>query len=163
MAKSKLKSGGFIIFLSIIISIILMIRPVPNAFEHYRPDWIILVVVYWAIALPHRYNVGQAWISGLVLDLLLGSTLGIQAFSLALVVYLASTYFQLIRNMALWQQAIVIAGLEFTYLLVIYSLENMVGNVQLLGGYYWPVLTTSIIWPWIFLLMRKVRRRFKVK
>lgn len=162
MTRTQAKRGGIIIFLCVILSIILMIRPVPIVFEQYRPDWIILIAVYWAIALPHRYNVGLAWLSGLVLDLLLSSTLGIQAFALALVVYIAASSFQLIRNMALWQQAIVIALLDFVYRLLIYGLENVFTNVQLQGGYYWPVITTSVIWPWIFLLMRKVRRKFKV-
>ena len=163
MKRHKMKRGGAVIFLSVIFTIILMIRPVPLAFESYRPDWIILIAIYWAMALPHRYNIGLAWLTGLTLDLLLGSALGVQAFALSFVVYLAASNFQLIRNMSLWQQAIIVCFFDFLYRLFIFILENIVNDAQIQAEYFWPVLTTSVVWPWVFLLMRKIRRKFKVQ
>ncbi|MCR6553090.1 rod shape-determining protein MreD, partial [Aeromonas sp. CPF2-S1] len=29
--------------------------------------------------------------------------------------------------------------------------------------YFWSTLTTMLIWPWIFMVLRKVRRRFNIK
>lgn len=51
----------------------------------FRPDWVALVVLYWVIALPHHLNVISAWVVGLIMDILLGSTLGIHALSMAVI------------------------------------------------------------------------------
>ena len=42
--------------------------PLPSLLDAYRPDWVALVVLYWVIALPHRINIGTAWVAGLLLD-----------------------------------------------------------------------------------------------
>ena len=63
--------------LSIIVALVLQIMPMPSIVEQYRPDWVFLVLGYWALALPERVNVGVAFIVGLVLDLLLGTSIGV--------------------------------------------------------------------------------------
>ena len=52
--------GGYLITLTLLITLIFAIIPLPLAVESYRPDWTLLVLIYWALALPHRVNVGVA-------------------------------------------------------------------------------------------------------
>ena len=49
--------------LSIIVALVLQIMPMPSIVEQYRPDWVFLVLGYWALALPERVNVGVAFIA----------------------------------------------------------------------------------------------------
>ncbi|MBP8080274.1 MAG: rod shape-determining protein MreD, partial [Aeromonas sp.] len=101
-------SGRIWIWISILLALCLSILPLPFQFEPFRPDWLAMVLIYWALALPHRANVGTAWVAGLLLDVLLGSTLGVRAMAMAITTYLAAFQFQKIRNFSLWQQALII-------------------------------------------------------
>ena len=69
-------TGLFWISLSIIIALMLTILPLPLWAAWFRPEWLVLVAIYWSIALPHRFNIGVAWLLGLLLDALSGTILG---------------------------------------------------------------------------------------
>ena len=52
---------------------------------NYRPEWVPMVLIYWVMALPYRIGIGSAWIVGLVLDILEGSILGLNAMALVII------------------------------------------------------------------------------
>ncbi|MGR5456882.1 rod shape-determining protein MreD, partial [Vibrio alfacsensis] len=83
--------------------------PWPGVLDFVRPSWLFLVLGYWVLALPHRVNVGTALIVGLTWDLLVGSTLGIRGMMMSIVIYIVALNFLVLRNMALWQQATIMA------------------------------------------------------
>ena len=64
-------SGRIWIWISILLALCLSILPLPFQVEPVRPDWLAMWIIYWALALPHRTNVGSAWVAGLLLDVLL--------------------------------------------------------------------------------------------
>ena len=105
MSSSLTGHGKGSIYLTLMVAIILTIVPLPAAIDMFRPDWVALVLLYWVIALPHQINVVSAWIVGLLMDILLGSTLGIHALGMAVISYIATAQYQKIRNYSVWQQA----------------------------------------------------------
>ena len=56
-------------------------------FRHFKPAWLVLVLLYWVLAIPNKVSIGWAFLLGLVWDLILGSTLGIHALVLSVTVY----------------------------------------------------------------------------
>ncbi|MFD2167784.1 rod shape-determining protein MreD [Thalassotalea euphylliae] len=157
-----LANNGIIIVFSLLLALIASIMPMPLGVDAFRPDWVLVVVIYWSIALPNRVNVVTAWVMGFMLDVLLGSTLGVHAAAMALSVYIATVNFQKIRNFSLWQQAIIVGVLAALYHLLVFWLQRFLSDVVFLPSYLYPVLTTIVLWPWVFLLLRKVRRHFKI-
>ncbi|AEE25046.1 rod shape-determining protein MreD [Paraglaciecola chathamensis] len=148
--------------LSIIVALVLQIMPMPSIVEQYRPDWVFLVLGYWALALPERVNVGVAFIVGLVLDLLLGTSIGVHSFAMSLSVFVLAANYQRLRNYSVWQQAIVIGILCALYNLVVFWLMHLLTDIYFMLTYMWPVITSMVIWPWIFWLLRRVRRQFRL-
>ncbi|MCG7498539.1 rod shape-determining protein MreD [Vibrio sp. Of7-15] len=162
MANSLMR-GRLIIWLSFLIALVFQAVPWPGMLEVFRPSWVLLVAFYWILALPHRVNVGTAMVLGLIWDLLLGSTLGIRGMMMAILAYIVALNFQMLRNMALWQQAILLAILSMLGKIIEFWGEYLIQEVSFNPHYLWAGLLNFILWPWMFLLLRRVRRRCSIR
>ena len=155
--------GRIWIWLSFLFALILQVVPWPGVLESFRPPWVILVMCYWVLALPHRVNVGTALVVGLVWDLILGSTLGVRGLTLSVIAYIIALNFRVLRNLSLWQQAIVIALLSLAAKLIEFWAEYLVSNISFYPQQLWAVLFNCILWPWLFLLLRRIRRKLAIR
>jgi len=147
---------------SIIAALVLQIVPLPIQIDLYRPDWVLIVLAYWSMALPHRVNVGVAFLTGIAVDILVGTTLGIHSLSLSISVYVLVANYQRLRNYSVWQQAIIIGLLSSLYHLVTFWVQHLLTDIYFQLDYLWPVLTSMLLWPWVFWLLRRTRRQFSI-
>ncbi len=162
MANSEWK-GRFVIWGSFLCALIFQTNPWPGTLDLLRPSWILLVTCYWVMALPHRVNVGSALVLGLLWDLLLGSTLGIRGMMMSVVIYMVAVNFLVMRNMALWQQAFMIGILASLLEILIFFGEFLIKDVTFDPLSLWSSLISCILWPWMFLLLRRVRRHWHIR
>lgn len=153
---------SYAIPLSIIAALVLQIMPMPPMADQFRPDWVLLVLCYWTLALPNRVNVGVGFLVGLVMDILLGTSLGIHSFAICVCLFVLAANYQRLRNYSVWQQSMIIGILAALYHLVVFWLQHLLTDIYFLFNYLWPMLTSMLIWPWLFLLLRKVRRQLRL-
>jgi len=151
-----------IIWITIGAALVLQIMPMPAMLDDWRPNWLLMTTIYWCLALPHRFNVGSAWVSGLFIDALWGTSLGINAVAFALVCAVIIKNFQRIRSYSVWHQALIVAFISLGYQFVSYIIQHFLYSVSISNNYFLPVLTSLLFWPWAFFLLRKIRRHFKV-
>jgi rod shape-determining protein MreD len=107
--------------------------------------------------------VGTALIVGLTWDLLVGSTLGIRGMMMSIVIYIVALNFLVLRNMALWQQATIMALISMLLEVFIFFGEYLIQDVTFNPMSLWSGLINCIRWPWMFLLLRRVRRHWHVR
>lgn len=149
----------FLILLFIfIITFVLEIMPWPPAVQGLRPAWIALLLIYWALALPDKISVGTAFVAGIVWDLLLGSILGIHALVLSLSIFFVAKYHLILRNLSLWLQSLLVMAYIMLIRLLIFFIELVLHGANFNGQELIGALISGILWPWIFLLMRQIRR-----
>ncbi len=147
---------------TLFLGLLLSILPVPHVLEPFRPDWVTAIVLYWVIALPHRVNIGIAWTVGLLLDVLLGSIIGLRALSMTIIVTIAVSQFQRLRNYSVSQQSILIGLLVLLSKFLMLWGESFFNTGQLDVYYLWSVISTMLFWPWIFLVLRKMRQQLQI-
>ena len=153
----------WVIFLSFFIAYLLAIVPLPEWAMNYRPEWVPMVLIYWTMALPYRIGIGSACAAGLVLDVLEGSTLGVNALALVVVAYVALSLHQRMRMFSSVQQSglvLVLVGLNLMLCnwLQIVTGQSVSSNLMFLTA----ALTSAVTWPSLFQLLRQIRRSFDV-
>ena len=153
-------SKFFAILLSLIFSVILTISTFPLG--SFSPDWTQLFLIYWILAAPLSIGLLSSWIVGLVLDVVLGSTLGINALMYTIISYLVFKIHHIARYITVFQQSIVIIAIlliKFTLVLWIDSILNINNyNISL----YWSCLTSALCWPLVFYFLRIIRRKYNI-
>ncbi|MDF0535240.1 rod shape-determining protein MreD [Shewanella yunxiaonensis] len=155
--------GSLVVWFSMLIGLLFQIMPVPELVEASRPDWLLLVMIYWAMALPHRYNILTAWVLGTILDVLLGAYLGIRSLTFSLIIYIIVVNYQKLRNFSVWQQALIIAFLLLLYHLIVFWLQFIIFHSEFDLEQLLPVVSGMVLWPWIYWVLRRFRRRYKVR
>lgn len=151
-----------VIYLSFFIGLVCAIFPLPIMLNAFRPDWMILIIFYWVLALPQRVSIGHAFVLGLLLDLLLGSILGMHALLFSVLAYAISISYQRIRYFTLVQTTLLIGGWILLSKITLYFITSSFQDIVLHKYYFWSIFTSMLIWPWFFLFMRFIRIRFKV-
>jgi len=148
-----------VIYLSLVLGIVLMILPLPDWAQIYRPNWVALVLIYWSMALPKRVGLWFAFFTGLVLDSAQGTLLGQHALALVIVVYFNLNFYQQVRVLALIQQAIYVFSLLLINQVVLAWVEGILGRSTPLLAFFAAPLIGMLIWPWVFVMLRDVRRK----
>ncbi len=154
--------GSLIIVISLIVAMMLTILPIPVWAIWFRPAWVALVLIYWIIAVPHRVSICTAWLCGLFLDVLQGSLLGEHALSLIIIAYLAEKLHQQIRMFPLLQQAFCVMLLVLINQFILAVVQGMVSDNHSTHLFWLPTITSLILWPWIYIILRDCRRRFAI-
>ncbi len=154
-----LRLNYLVIPVSLVVALILMILPIPDWAQMYRPNWIALVLIYWSMALPQRVGLWFAFFSGIVLDTSLGTLLGQHTLALVVVVFLNLNFHQRIRVLALAQQAIYVFALLLINQVMVAWVEGILGRPTPIMAYFGAPLVGMLIWPWVFVILRDIRRK----
>lgn len=153
----------WVIFLSFFLAYLLAIVPFPEWAMNYRPEWVPMVLIYWAIALPYRFGIGSAWVAGLVLDVLEGATLGVNALALVVIAYVALSLHLRMRMFSSLQQSGLVLALVGLNLILCNWLQIVTGqSVTSNLMFLMAAVTSALIWPSLFQLLRQIRRSFDV-
>lgn len=152
----------FAIFITFVVALILAILPMPDWTVWLRPAWVLLILIYWSMMLPDRVNIGVAWLVGLIVDLLSGTLLGEHALAYTVVIYFVSRIYIRLRIAPLLQQSMSILFFILLYQLILYCIQGFIGELPNTHLYWLSAVTSMLLWPWLFILMRDVRRWFKV-
>ncbi|MCB1844784.1 MAG: rod shape-determining protein MreD [Halioglobus sp.] len=147
------------VLISIVVAMTLAIAPLPEAAEPFKPDWVLLTLIYWSMILPRNFSVGSAWITGLVLDVAQGTLLGQHALALSAIVFLTVRFHLQLRLFPLSQMTLTVAALISLYQFILFWINGVAG-VGASGISFWgPLFSGTLLWPLVYLLFGTVSYR----
>ncbi|KAA0874047.1 rod shape-determining protein MreD [Nitrincola tapanii] len=161
--SDQLGGGRLIILGTFLIGLALSQLPIPDGFAWYRPEWVALILIYWVLVLPHRVGLLSAFALGLLLDLIRGSVLGLNALSLLIITYLTLLLYKRLRMFPLWQQSMMVMVLIGINQLLFFWMQSMTGTTGTGLMFLMPSLVSACLWPWLYVILHGVRRTFRIE
>ena len=149
-----------LILLTILLSLFVSLITLPLGY--YSPEWILLVLIYWAIAIPSINKLFLAFLLGFLVDIVLGQVLGISSLFYVILIYIVLRLYNSLRYMTIAQQSFVI------FFLIIVKQHLLIWAYIIIGKTieYQAILIgsfmNSFLWPLIFFALRYVRRKFNI-
>ena len=144
------------LFLGLMFSLIML------PLGYIAPEWLLLINIYWAIALPSNKKIFLAFLSGFFVDIVLGQPLGISSLSYVIFIYIILHLYSSLRYMTIIQQMVVL----FFLLIIKQHFFIWTSYVFGLNIDYQSLIISSFItgalWPIIYFSLRFMRRKFQV-
>ncbi len=142
MHPSKLKY----FYLSLLLASICLLLPWSGFSLKLRPDFLLLVIIFWLIRAPNLCNVGTAWFAGLFMDLATGGLFGQYALAYTVTAFFAVMYQRRLvlynGTQQLFYVFLLLATSQITLLIL-----KVFGGAQFLGWtYFLPSITGVLLW-----------------
>lgn len=151
-------SGRFIA-LTLFASLMLDLLPWQGVALLARPDFVLLLLLYWAVHQPLRIGMAAAWGMGIVMDVADGALLGQYALAYTVTVFLTLALHRRIRAFGLWSQASHIVMLLLVSQ-VLSLLVHLVAGASFIGwSYFIASMTGALLWPALSLLVQFALKR----
>jgi len=159
-------------FLTLILAMCLRIAPFPQIISNLNPDWVLLVLIYWSLALPYQQGVVHAWLIGLLTDVLIGCPLGEHALVYVLIIYVCIRLHKRLRQFPLLQQMVFIFSCLFVAQIMVFWVESMQGVTKIasvFGGdtfqirrhfsmsFWLSIFSGTLVWPFINPVLHFIR------
>lgn len=137
----------FLILLSFVLAIILTISSLPHWAMWLRPQWMMIIVLFWVMMLPYQCGVFFAWSVGLLTDLIVGTPLCEHALIFAILAYLVLKFRRIILPAPALQQSFYIGVLGVIGICFQSIVSHIMGYANYAEYNLLSVFTTMIAWP----------------
>ena len=144
-------------WLSIALSFLFMIMPMPTWLSPLRPFLLALVAVFWILETPSKMAFGHLFLIGLLLDLASFALLGEHALRLMLIALLVGRIRSQFRIYPVWQQALILLAILYLDLVVLVVIRIFEGLPPPSAGIWLSPVLAFMLWPWLYMLLDSLR------
>ena len=150
----------FVVILVMMLGIILDLLPLPQSVAPYKPPIVLLFLIYWSLAYPNLINLTYAFITGLIMDILLITPLGYHALCFTITIYLILLYYPQIRLQSNANKMFSLLIILIPYFLTSTVVNKILDiNFNILDVII-SILVSVIIWPVLFNVLRFIRQKY---
>ena len=157
----KLPASAGLVFFSIVVAYLLAVLPWSGQWLLARPDFVLIVLVFWTVHEPRAIGQGAAFLLGLLMDVSDSMLLGQHALAYVAAVFGAQVLRVRILSFKLPEQTLHVLGLTVSASLVTLALNLLLGADFPGFAYLVSPVATALLWaPVTWLLYSSpVRRR----
>src|SRR5664279_681331 len=159
---NRARANAVLFWSSVVLCFLLQLMPLPQALLPFKPYWLALILVYWALETPERVGLGLAFAVGLIGDALTGELLGEQALRLCILCFIILRFRSRLRFFPMWQQSLALFVLLLNDRVVLLMIRACAGEPSPPAAFWLAPVAGMLAWPWLFLLFDDLRARLRV-
>lgn len=157
------RGHGVVFWSSVALGLALSLVALPEPYGPFRPFWLGLLVIYWALEAPTRMTLGLAFAIGLAGDFLTGSLLGEHALRLVVLAFIVLRIRPRMRFFPMLQQSLAVLALLVNDRIVMLMLRAFTGEGLPDWLFFVGPVIGMLLWPWLFLLVDVARARARAR
>lgn len=144
------------------IALLLAVYPLPLEWRWWRPEFVVLVTIYWIFTIPLGTSLVLLCLLGIFQDLLEGVPFGQHGLALVIVAYICLLSYQRVRNYSIWKQS--------GWIFVLVGIAQLTDNwVQAMSGrplsgmvFLYPAFASACVWPACYFVLEALRRHYRI-
>jgi rod shape-determining protein MreD len=161
MGTSKMNLYLLIGF-SLLAALLLSIYPLPMEYRWWRPEFVLMVAIYWILAFPFSISLVSLCLLGLFQDLLEGVPFGQHSLGIIVVAYICLFSYQRVRNFNLAKQMIAVFIMITIAQLTDNWVQGMAGRPLAGINFIYAALTSGLAWPLVRYLLNFFGNKLRV-
>lgn len=134
------------VYFSLVAALLLQLLPLSGILLQIKPDFLLLVLLFWLMRAPSICNIGIAWTAGILMDLVTGDLFGQNALAYALTAFLAVMYQRRLILFTTLQQSVYVLLLLFVNQVILLLLKSFSGSEYFGWTYFVPSFTGIMLW-----------------
>jgi len=134
------------IYLSLLAAFVCYLLPWSGFGLLLRPDFVLVLLLFWMLRAPHLCNVGTAFTLGLAVDLANGALVGQHALVYVIAAFFAVQYQRRLVLFSEWQQAGYVLVLLLLSQIVMLVLKLLFGHGLPGWGYFLASISGLVLW-----------------
>lgn len=150
----------FIMAFSFLVALVLSVYPLPMDMRWWRPEFVLVVAIYWIFFMPLTVSFTLLCALGLFQDLLEGVPFGQHSLGLVIVAYICILSYQRVSNFSIWRQSGWIFVLVGIAQLTDNWVQGMAGRPLSGAQFLYPALTSALLWPVCYGWLNKMSHRY---
>ena len=150
----------FTVVIMLFFGILLNIIPLPDIFNSIKPPILLLILIYWCMAYPNLINLTYAFITGIIIDILLIMPLGYNALIYTITIYLTLLYYPQIRLHSSWNQMLSLLLILIPFFLTSAIINNILKIDYNISDIIISIIISVTIWPALFSMLRFIRQKY---
>ncbi len=155
---SPSNSSSWLLYLLLIfLAMALRVIPFSETLSYINPDWVLLVLIYWSLNAPEKFGVFNAWLVGLLVDVLTGRVLGEYALVYTLVIYFILKFHKRIRHYPFPQLSVVVFVSLLFSCSIVYWIESIKNDASISPIFWTQIISGTLMWPLMYSSIRFLR------
>jgi rod shape-determining protein MreD len=158
----KLPASASLVFFSLLAAYLLSVLPWSGTWLLSRPDFVLLVLIFWTVHEPRSIGQGMAFALGLLMDVSDSMLLGQHALAYVVAVFGAQVLRVRILSFPLAEQTLHMLGITIAASIVMLMLNLLLGADFPGLAYFISPVATAVLWApanWVLFSSTARRRR----
>ena len=144
---------------SLFLGLIIQILPVNYSLALWRPQFMLMIPIYWLFRSPSQYGQGFALFAGIMLDIFSGEMYGRYALGFSFCIYILIVLSKRLQNFRLAHQIPLLFVVIFLNQLLTVSISLLYRPSWELMALIAPAISSAMIWPVLSVSLDKIFKR----